>query len=128
VREFAGGLFAGGPGGVRVHADPEVERVHLDPGERRQLYLLLKEALNNAARHARCREVSVRLAVHGRVLLAEVRDDGCGVAAATPAEQPPARGGHGLPSMRERAAALGGTLAVESSPGQGTILRVEVPI
>jgi signal transduction histidine kinase/ligand-binding sensor domain-containing protein len=128
VREFAGGLFAGGAASVRVHADPEVERVHLDPGQRRQLYLLLKEALNNAARHASCREVVVRLAVHGRVLLAEVRDDGRGLAAGAPAGEPPARGGHGLPSMRERAAALGGTLTIESAPGQGTVLRVEVPI
>jgi signal transduction histidine kinase len=128
VREFAGGLFSAGGARVRVQAEPEVEHVHLEPVGRRHLYLALKEALNNAARHARCREVTVRLAVHGRRLVAEVADDGCGFVPCEPAPDASTRGGRGLGSIRERAAALGGTLVVESAPGRGTVLRLEVPI
>lgn len=124
VREFAGGLFGGGRASLDVSAGPELEGVPLDPGQRRHLYLLLKEALNNAARHAGCGRVSVRLGVRGRVLRAEVADDGRGFAGG----DRPSTAGRGLGNMRERAAALGGTLTVDSAPGRGTVVRVEVPL
>ena len=56
-----------------------------------------------------------------RVIL-EVADYGRGFAAKAPPD------GLGLPSMRERAAAIGGSLAIRSAPGQGTTIRLTVPL
>jgi signal transduction histidine kinase len=58
---------------------------------------------------------------------ATVTDDGCGFDAAAVLTDPDPHGHFGLHSMRERAALLSGTLAIDSAPGRGTALRVELP-
>jgi signal transduction histidine kinase len=94
----------------------------LAPETEQELYRMAQEALNNVLKHAHARQVTVRLEVSkGRAVL-EVADDGVGF---EPSLQN--TGGFGLPGMRERAERLGGTLQVESRPGQGTRVRVEVP-
>jgi signal transduction histidine kinase len=86
------------------------------------VYRVAQEALHNALRHSGAGEVRVSLtARQGRVIL-EVADDGQGFAAKAPPD------GLGLASMRERAAAIGGSLAIRSAPGQGTTVRLTVPI
>jgi len=87
------------------------------------LYRIAQEALNNALKHACARRVSVSLNwVEGAVVL-EVVDDGCGF---DPATAIPA-GGLGLDGIIERAAQMGGKLVLDSAPGEGTSVRVEVP-
>src|SRR6185295_15740100 len=83
---------------------------------RRHLYLAVKEAINNALKHARASEIRVSLRIDPRALVVEVADDGCGL----PADLDPT--GNGLKNFRERMEAAGGTVAVESAPGQGTRL------
>ncbi|MFC7103659.1 sensor histidine kinase [Nonomuraea rubra] len=80
-----------------------------------------QEALHNALRHSRAETVSVRLSYAGGRLELVVRDDGDGF------EQAESRG-LGLASMRDRAEAVGGELSVESVPGIGTTVRVEVSV
>ncbi|WP_122261004.1 ATP-binding protein [Ornithinimicrobium cerasi] len=84
-------------------------------------YRVVQEALSNALRHAHATTVRVVLRVVTGELLVEVLDDGDGTAAPRP-------GGVGLGSMRERAEELGGRLAVASSPGRGTRVRLELPL
>jgi signal transduction histidine kinase len=96
------------------------------------LYRIAREALHNVVKHARASRVAVRLAVEGgppAVVRLTVRDDGVGVAAgaAPRGDRRRAGGGLGLVSMRERAAALGGTLALEGGPGLGTTLTITIP-
>ncbi|WP_344487643.1 GAF domain-containing sensor histidine kinase [Nonomuraea monospora] len=80
-----------------------------------------QEALHNALRHSGAEAVTVRLAyAKGRLELV-VRDDGSGF------EQTDSRG-LGLASMRDRAEAVGGRMSVESAPGAGTTVRVEVSV
>jgi signal transduction histidine kinase len=87
-----------------------------------ELYRIALEALNNALRHASATRVSVRLSVQGEDVRLEVADDGSGF---DPHEldQP---GGVGLASMRERAEKLGAMLTLDSSPGEGTRVCVQV--
>ena len=74
-------------------------------------------------KHARASKVEIWLAPGPDVLSLELRDDGVGF---DPAGEFP---GHlGLRSMRERVAALGGALTVESAPGQGTRTRATIPV
>jgi len=85
------------------------------------LLATLREALANAARHARASTVDVRLAATLEEAELTVRDDGVGGAATR-------HGGRGLRNMQTRAARLGGTCTIEDGPGGGTILRWQVPI
>jgi signal transduction histidine kinase len=95
--------------------------VHLAPERRRHLYLILKEAIHNVAKHAACRRLEIRIRLDGGRLHVEVEDDGRGFAE-------PRRDGHGLRSMRSRAALLGGSLGISSVPGSGTRLELTCPI
>jgi signal transduction histidine kinase len=89
---------------------------------RRDLYLVFKEAVNNAARHAACSAVSIKVWADGAKILLAVSDDGKGF---NPAEMTE---GHGLLSMRNRAQSLGSDLVIESEPGQGSRVRLTIPI
>ena len=86
-----------------------------------ELSRVIREALNNARRHSRAGRVSVVLRTEGEELVAEVSDDGRGIG-------PEAVPGVGHSSMRERAAALGGELQIESEPGRGTMVRLRAPL
>jgi nitrate/nitrite-specific signal transduction histidine kinase len=85
-------------------------------------YRIAQEALNNALKHAQAKKVSVRLQHNGQKVRMEIQDDGIGF---EPAEAG-CQGGYGLRTMEERAARLGGKLTVESRPGEGTRIGVEV--
>jgi signal transduction histidine kinase len=124
VREFGADLLEAQGIAWDFVASPEAEGLRFDAEQRRQLLLIFKEALHNIARHARCAAASVSIASRDGRLHAEIRDDGHGFT-----EDPAAAGaGHGLGSMRARAAQLGGELHVHSEPGVGTRLRLQVPL
>jgi signal transduction histidine kinase len=82
---------------------------------------VVQEALTNARRHSGAKNVRVSLRAEGDDLVAEVADDGRGYG---PGDTP----GIGLVSMRERAAVLGGELEVGSKAGEGTIVRLRIPV
>ena len=93
------------------------------PELEREVFRVAQEALQNALRHADATRLDVELAANDGRLLLTVRDDGVGF-------DPQAAGVRsrrlGLTSMEERAEALGGTLSIESRPGEGTTVRLEV--
>lgn len=99
------------------------ERVRLIQDVETSLYRIVQEALTNVIRHARARTVGILLErVHDRVRLF-VEDDGVGFSLDT-IEQ---KDRLGLVGIRERAEMLGGRLTIESGPGKGTSIIVEVP-
>jgi signal transduction histidine kinase len=84
------------------------------------LYRVAQEALQNVAKHARARRVEVRLTLNRSGARLTVRDDGRGFDPAAVA------GDHfGLTIMHERLTAVGGTVTLDSTPGQGTTLTAE---
>jgi signal transduction histidine kinase len=85
---------------------------------------IAQEALQNALRHAHAEHISVRLGPHDGALRLAVTDDGVGFEPADPALRSRRLG---LTSMEERARALGGRLAIDSRPGAGTTVELEVP-
>jgi signal transduction histidine kinase len=94
------------------------------------LYRILQEALSNVRRHAEVSTASVRLRTSkGRIVL-EISDEGRGF------DPPPLTGPEatkrpehiGLRGMRERAVLMGGSLRIDSRPGRGTHVRVEIPV
>ena len=89
---------------------------------RRDLLLIFKEAVNNAARHSGCTRVEIHLDVQGPWLSLSVRDNGAGFDPSIESD------GEGLASMRMRAEKLGGVLTVESRAGEGTTVRAKIPL
>ena len=85
-----------------------------------------QEALSNIRRHAEAEQVTLTLSYMDDMVVMDVQDDGRGFAPSTPAAG--TGGGFGLTAMRERAEALGGSLLVESAPGEGTTLVIEIPM
>jgi signal transduction histidine kinase len=82
-------------------------------------YYVVAEALANVAKHADASSATVSLSTRNGLLVLAIRDDGVG--GADP------RRGSGLRGLGDRVQALGGTLEVESRPGNGTVLRAEIP-
>jgi len=79
-----------------------------------------QEAIHNVKQHAGARHIFVLLEYRPNEVALEVRDDGRGFAT----EPEPRPGHYGLTGMRERAAAIGGTMEVTSEPGVGTTIRL----
>ena len=95
----------------------DVDRLDLGRPVRDALVRIVREAVANAARHGAASSIRVELREH----VLEVTDDGCGF---DPADSPP---GHGLTSMRERAAAIGAAFVVDAEPGRGVRVEVALP-
>jgi signal transduction histidine kinase len=108
---------------IGLKTDLQVEgEIRLAPETEEGLYRIAQEALNNALKHAQARNITVTLHQFGPIATLKVIDNGIGFDPAMVRN----KGGVGLTAMQERAAELGATLMVESSPGEGTQLKVEV--
>jgi ligand-binding sensor domain-containing protein/signal transduction histidine kinase len=129
VGQFAGGTLETQGIGWTFEIPDDPARVKLTPEQRRATFLILKEAINNAMKHAACRSLSLRVLVEDGAVTAEVRDDGRGMEA-DPAgsESSSTRRGRGLLNMRARAREIGGDLTITSRPGAGTTVRLEIPL
>jgi ligand-binding sensor domain-containing protein/signal transduction histidine kinase len=94
----------------------------MPPGTEREFLRVAQEAIHNVKKHAGAWHLSVQLEYGPNEVALEVRDDGRGFAAN---RKPESTSGHyGLTGMKERAAAIGGTLEVSSEPGAGTTVRL----
>lgn len=111
------------PGGPRLtfHA---VGHREIESWARPDILHIAQEALSNAIRHASARTITVTLEVDDDVTELVVEDDGCGVGQRRP---PRNGGGVGLRAMQERAAHLGGELAVRPRVGGGTVVQLNCP-
>jgi ligand-binding sensor domain-containing protein/signal transduction histidine kinase len=90
----------------------------LSVGVRRDVLLIFKEAVNNAARHSDCSQVAIDFRVENAMLFLQIKDNGKGFAADSESD------GQGLRSMTRRAKALGGDLIIESK--DGTLVKFEL--
>jgi signal transduction histidine kinase len=104
--------------GLRGRLPPEVEST---------LFRIAQEALNNVTRHAQASQATVRLACDGKSARLYVRDDGIGFDPAAVLEQE-TRPGWGLVGIQERAELAGGGCHIESAPGAGTSLTIDIPL
>ncbi|MBT3191934.1 MAG: sensor histidine kinase, partial [Verrucomicrobia bacterium] len=89
---------------------------------KRHLIMFFKEVVHNCARHAKATEVRISVSVESQQLCVRVADNGCGFDISAQ------RDGWGVDSMRKRSEELGGTMAIDSRPGQGTTVELAVPL
>lgn len=105
---------------LEFNAPSTDNELRLSVGIRRDLLLIFKEAVNNAAKHSACTRVRIDLSCERSHLRLVIKDDGSGFVSDTLSD------GQGLNSMARRAAAQGGTLRIESDRGDGTTVEFEL--
>ncbi len=122
MREFATNVLEAKDIMMEFEADEKLYELKPDMEYRRDLFLLFKEAVNNAAKYSKSSLVHIRVAIEKNRLLLEVSDNGTGFDIKT------ADGGNGLGNMNRRAKALQGTLTLQSEPGKGTTITLHAPL
>lgn len=99
-----------------------IEHLMLNADQRKNIFLIFKEAINNAAKYSGANRVEIGLQQRGSVLEMAVSDNGQGF------DEDTAKAGNGLRNMRERAKEINGTLELRSVVGKGTEIVLTVPI
>jgi two-component system, NarL family, sensor histidine kinase UhpB len=94
----------------------------LNTEQRKNLFLIYKEALNNAAKYSGAKKVEISLQQQGHALMMRIRDNGQGF------DEQTIKPGNGLRNMRERATEINGQLSLKSTSGQGTTVQLDLPI
>lgn len=105
-----------------------VDDARLDPKTEGTLFNIIQESINNALKHAKAAHIWVRLKRSGDLLEATVQDDGRGFDLDKVRLTYEKRGSFGLLNIEERAKLVGGQAELHSAPGQGTTVRVIVPL
>ena len=99
----------------------------LDKDAEIHIYRIVQEAVTNIVKHSAATEGAVVIKKRASAILVSIRDNGRGFNPAKPSPQP-YNLGYGLTGITERVRFLGGTLAIDSRPGEGTSLTVEIPL
>jgi signal transduction histidine kinase len=122
MREFATSVLEAKDIALHFSVADEVLDVKLNMEARRDFFLIFKEALNNAAKYAKATEVWVNIAMQNKQLSFVIKDNGIGFEVAK------ADGGNGLGNMQKRADGVKGKLRIRSVEGEGTEVRLTVPV
>ncbi|HMR29186.1 MAG TPA: two-component regulator propeller domain-containing protein [Flavobacteriales bacterium] len=124
MRAFAARMAEGADLMLDFQVDEALTSRPLSMVQRKNLYLVFKEAVNNAAKYSGGSKLSVRLEREEGELVLTVEDDGVGFDHAMAGASTDARGGNGLESMQARAAEIKGTIRVETRTGTGTRVQL----
>ena len=122
LRQLAARFRKVHPAGLRLRIPALSERLPRRTQE--VIYRVAQECLQNIAKHSRATQVNLSLSTADKSIRLSVADNGAGFCAETARNQPMS---FGLAGMRERAALLGGTLAVRSAPGEGAKVTLQLP-
>jgi signal transduction histidine kinase len=90
--------------------------------KRRDFYLVFKECVNNLVKYSGATQATVKIEIREKMILLDVADNGKGF------DLSEITMGNGLYNMRQRAKSSGGKLAIESTKGTGTAIRLEIPL
>ena len=121
IRRYAVSFFEDSD--IACHFDiPELPEIPLSGELRRNVFLVVKETLHNALKHARADKVNIQFAMENGSLEINIRDNGRGF---DPATLPDA--GNGLANMQRRMQHLGGSIRIDSQPGEGTRTNIRLP-
>lgn len=122
MQEFAGEILEPKEIAYSFEVAEGASEIKLDLEKRRNIFLIFKEAVNNAAKYAESQHLQIRLEVdHGELALL-VKDDGKGF------DMESIKKGNGLYNMHQRAEMMGGNMVIQSFPHSGTSIQLKAPI
>lgn len=110
--------------GIQCSLAMEENALSLPQTHSTALFRIVQEALTNIAKHARATEAGVEVERHDGRLVVRIRDNGTGFDATGPRKP----SSFGLLGLRERASLLQGTARIESTPGGGTVVEIDLPL
>ena len=130
ISHFVTDFFRVSEVNCEMFTPPQIPDQKIPAVIRHNLYLAVKEAINNSVKHAQATRISIRIVIQEASLEVLVSDNGNGFM--TPADDgmngKAKRGGHGLVNMRERLRTVGGRCEISSEPSQGTTVRFVMPL
>lgn len=118
MRAFAVDMLEAKGSNLQFEAGEEVQSLQLDMEQRKNFYLIFKEAINNVAKYAEAKNVTVHLSSKNKTIWMKIADDGKGFDPDNETQ------GNGLINMRKRAMELKGELMVHAEPQKGTIVEL----
>jgi signal transduction histidine kinase/ligand-binding sensor domain-containing protein len=120
MRQYAEETFVPRDISVRFDAPADSVNLKLSMDVRRELFLIFKEAINNAARHSQCSKAGIIFRIAGGEIFLQISDDGRGFDATSSFE------GNGLSNMKARAEKIGGRFEIQSARGSGTTIKIKI--
>jgi signal transduction histidine kinase len=121
IKKFAGEILEPGQIHFTIDIPAEIDKKLTDITLRKNLLLILKEAINNAAKHSQAAQLRIGLLQNEKNIIMEVTDNGIGF-------NPQQVLGNGLGNMQYRAGELGGYVSVQSTQGKGTTVTAMIPL
>ena len=125
ISHYADEFFEGTNVACRLELPIELVPVPLTAEVRHNVFLVVKEALNNLLKHSRASEAHICARLTDGIFALEISDNGTGFAAANQMDR---RAGSGLGNMGRRIESIGGRFQVSSKPGQGSTIRISLPL
>jgi len=122
MRRFASDVLTARHIDFEFQAPDSRHNLNLSADVRRQVFLVFKESINNIVRHSACSHVHIEFRVDRDRLVLMIRDNGRGFDLDQESD------GHGLMSMARRAKEMGGAMEINSQPGAGACVALEMPI
>jgi ligand-binding sensor domain-containing protein/two-component sensor histidine kinase len=120
MREYATSMLEARDIDYTIHVDEAVKQIKLDMEARRDFFLIFKEAVNNLAKYSKCTKARINIETYDYTMLMKIKDNGVGFIVSE------ADNGNGLTNMQKRAKSLNAKLSIESQPGVGTTILLEV--
>ncbi len=122
MRRYAAELFDAANISYDLDLDPAFEEKKLIMEQRRDLYLIYKEAVNNIFKHADAKQVSIKVGIDQHQLLLHIKDDGKGFETNKESDR------HGLKGMKERVKKWKGKIEIESGANEGVSIQIRLPV
>jgi signal transduction histidine kinase len=130
MRRFASDVLSAKGISFEFEAPTLEYEIPLGANPRREVFLIFKESLTNIVKHSGATQVTIDLELIDDRLTLRIVDNGCGFDAAHigPSLYTREKGGHGLLSMKKRAAEMNGKFDVNSGNGEGTLIEFQLPL
>lgn len=122
MKEFASEILEPKNINYQFTGEDSLSGISLDVTQRKNLFLIFKETINNAAKYSECSSIAISLGHVGAAFQLLIHDDGRGF------DLQKTEQGNGLNNMRERAEEIHGKWNLETSPGKGTTMTLTIPI
>jgi len=122
MRLYAAELFDGAGIGYELQLDPSFEATKLIMEQRRDIYMIYKELINNILKHAKAKGVLIRVAIMNHQLVLYVKDDGIGFEPGKVSHR------HGLEGIKARVKRWAGKIQVDTAVNKGTALQITLPL
>ncbi len=122
MREYAGEVLEAAGIDYSIEIPDAMKDIKLNMEQKKNLYLVFKEAINNLAKYSKSKEAIIHFQMNRSLLQMEVNDTGVGF---DPSHVPK---GNGLENMKARTAEMNGNLVIDTSVGKGTTVKVELPL